>query len=110
MVPPPRKNLVRYYGALGPNSPLRELIIGEASKGTSRARLREKKEAVARSKPLEISDCGLLDDDGCQIDRISSHDAHARWRPIAKPFVTARAIGPCRAYPAGPGMAKHGTL
>ncbi len=46
LVPPPRKNLVRYYGALGPNSPLRELVVEEASKGTSRARLREKREAV----------------------------------------------------------------
>ena len=46
LVPPPRKNLVRYYGALGPNSPLRDLVVEEASNGTSRARLREKKEAV----------------------------------------------------------------
>ena len=46
LVPPQRKNLVRYYGALGPNSPLRDLVVEEASKGTSRARLREKKEAV----------------------------------------------------------------
>jgi len=46
LVPPSRKNLVRYYGALGPNSPLRELVVEEASQGTSRARLREKKEAV----------------------------------------------------------------
>jgi hypothetical protein len=46
LVPPPRKNLVRYYGALGPNSPLRNLIVRAVSKGTSRARLREKKEAA----------------------------------------------------------------
>ena len=46
LVPPPRKNLVRYYGALGPNSPLRELLVEAASKGTARARLREKKAAV----------------------------------------------------------------
>jgi len=46
LVPPPRKNLVRYYGALGPNSPLRELVVAEASNGTARARLRRKVEAI----------------------------------------------------------------
>ena len=46
LMPPPRKNLVRYYGALGPNSPLRELLVEAASQGTARARLREKKAAV----------------------------------------------------------------
>ncbi|MDD5628859.1 MAG: transposase [Elusimicrobia bacterium] len=46
LVPPPRKNLVRYYGALGPNSPLRGSLVEAASDGTARARLREKKAAV----------------------------------------------------------------
>ncbi|MCX5789720.1 MAG: transposase [Elusimicrobia bacterium] len=30
LIPPPRKNIVRYYGALGPNSPLRPLVVKEA--------------------------------------------------------------------------------
>lgn len=30
LIPPARKNVVRYYGALGPNSPLRPLIVAEA--------------------------------------------------------------------------------
>ena len=30
LVPPPRKNLVRYYGALGPNAPLRPLLMRAA--------------------------------------------------------------------------------
>lgn len=34
LVPPPRKNLVRYYGALGPNSTLRPLV-SEAARALS---------------------------------------------------------------------------
>ncbi|MCX5795514.1 MAG: transposase [Elusimicrobia bacterium] len=53
LIPPPRKNLLRYYGALGPNSALRALLVAEASRGTAKARLRKKvegvKEAVSRS-------------------------------------------------------------
>jgi hypothetical protein len=30
LIPPPRKNVVRYYGALGPNSPLRPLVVKAA--------------------------------------------------------------------------------
>ncbi|MCX5790444.1 MAG: transposase [Elusimicrobia bacterium] len=30
LIPPPRKNIVRYYGALGPNSPLRPLVVEAA--------------------------------------------------------------------------------
>ncbi len=32
LAPPPRKNTVRYYGALAPNSPLRPLLVQEAGK------------------------------------------------------------------------------
>ena len=53
LIPPPRKNLLRYYGALGPNSRLRPLLVAEASRGTAKARLRKTvegvKEAVSRS-------------------------------------------------------------
>ena len=53
LIPPARKNLLRYYGALGPNSPLRALLVAEASQGTAKARLRKKvegiKEAVSQS-------------------------------------------------------------
>ena len=53
LIPPPRKNLLRYYGALGPNSPLRASLVAEASRGLAKARLRKKvdgaKEAVSRS-------------------------------------------------------------
>jgi len=53
LIPPPRKNLLRYYGALAPNSPLRALLVAEASHGTAKARLRKKvegiKEAVSHS-------------------------------------------------------------
>ena len=43
LIPPPRKNIVRYYGALGPNSPLRPLIV---------------KEALARSKTNPLAAVG----------------------------------------------------
>ena len=46
LIPPPRKNLMRYYGALAPNSPLRALMVAEASHGTAKARLRKKVEGV----------------------------------------------------------------
>ena len=49
LIPPPRKNLLRYYGALGPNSPLRSLLVAEASRGTAKARLRKKAKAVSQS-------------------------------------------------------------
>ncbi|MCX5787836.1 MAG: transposase [Elusimicrobia bacterium] len=35
LIPPPRKNVVRYYGALGPNAPLRPLLV-EAALAQSR--------------------------------------------------------------------------
>ena len=57
LIPPPRKNLLRYYGALGPNSKLRSLLVAEASRGTAKARLRKKadgvKEAVSQSLRTE---------------------------------------------------------
>jgi len=31
LIPPPRKNAVRYFGALAPNSPLRPLLAAEAT-------------------------------------------------------------------------------
>ena len=46
LIPPARKNLLRYYGALGPNSPLRALLVAEASRGAAKARLRKKAEEV----------------------------------------------------------------
>ena len=53
LIPPPRKNLMRYYGALAPNSPLRAMLVDKASRGTAKARLRKKvegaKEAVSKS-------------------------------------------------------------
>ncbi|MCX5794835.1 MAG: transposase [Elusimicrobia bacterium] len=53
LIPPARRNLLRYYGALGPNSPLRASLVAEASRGTAKARLRKKvegaKEAVSKS-------------------------------------------------------------
>jgi hypothetical protein len=49
LIPPARKNLLRYYGALGPNSPLRALLVKEASRGTAKARLRKKVEAASQS-------------------------------------------------------------
>ena len=49
LIPPARKNLLRYYGALGPNSPLRALLVAETSRGAAKARLRKKAEGVAEA-------------------------------------------------------------
>ena len=48
-LPPARKNLLRYYGALGPNSPLRALLVAETRRGAAKARLRKKAEGVAEA-------------------------------------------------------------
>ena len=42
LMPPPNKNLIHYYGALAPRSPLRPLLVAEAAKETDRIVLREK--------------------------------------------------------------------
>ena len=41
-MPPPNKNLIHYYGALAPRSPLRPLLIAKAEKETDRLALEEK--------------------------------------------------------------------
>ncbi len=46
LIPPPRKNLLRYYGALGPNSKLRPLLVAAASRGAAKARLRARVDGV----------------------------------------------------------------
>ena len=46
LIPPPRKNLLRYYGALGPNSKLRPLLVAKASRGAAKARLRARVDGV----------------------------------------------------------------
>jgi hypothetical protein len=38
-MPPPNKNLVHYYGALAPRSPLRPLLAAKAEKEADRAAL-----------------------------------------------------------------------
>ncbi|MBI5884319.1 MAG: transposase [Elusimicrobia bacterium] len=52
LIPPPNKNLVHYYGALAPNSPLRELTVKEARKAAERVRGNAKapNQAVERLK------------------------------------------------------------
>jgi len=42
LMPPPNKNLIRYYGALAPRSPLRKLLVAKAVKETDRVALQEK--------------------------------------------------------------------
>ncbi|MBI5884260.1 MAG: transposase [Elusimicrobia bacterium] len=42
LIPPPNKNLVHYYGALAPNSSLRELTVKEARKAAERERRKTK--------------------------------------------------------------------
>lgn len=37
LMPPPNKNLIRYYGALAPRSPLRPLVVARALKETDLA-------------------------------------------------------------------------
>ncbi|HAH32591.1 MAG TPA: hypothetical protein DCL44_09800 [Elusimicrobia bacterium] len=36
LAPPPNRNIVRYYGALGPNAPIRRLVSEEARKQARR--------------------------------------------------------------------------
>jgi len=43
-----RKNLVHYYGALAPRSPLRPLLVAKAEKEADRAALREKIDKVKK--------------------------------------------------------------
>ena len=42
LMPAPNKNLIHYYGALAPRSPLRQLLVAKAVKETDRLALREK--------------------------------------------------------------------
>jgi hypothetical protein len=42
LMPAPNKNLIRYYGALAPRSPLRPLLVAKVVKETDRLALREK--------------------------------------------------------------------
>ncbi|HOZ01381.1 MAG TPA: transposase, partial [Candidatus Syntrophosphaera sp.] len=42
LMPPPNKNLIHYYGALAPRSPLRPLLVAASAKETDRLALREK--------------------------------------------------------------------
>ncbi|MCX5785632.1 MAG: transposase [Elusimicrobia bacterium] len=44
LMPPPNKNLVRYYGALAPHSPLRGKVVAKAADAAVKARRREKLE------------------------------------------------------------------
>ncbi len=48
LMPPPRKNLVHYYGALAPRSPLRPLVVAETLKETNLAVAKEKSEALKK--------------------------------------------------------------
>jgi hypothetical protein len=41
LMPPPNKNLIHYYGALAPRSPLRKLLVAKAVKETDRVALQE---------------------------------------------------------------------
>jgi len=41
-MPPPNKNLIHYYGALAPRSPLRSLLVAKTAKETGRIQLTEK--------------------------------------------------------------------
>jgi hypothetical protein len=49
LAPPRYRNLVRYYGALGPKSPLRPALVAKASRGAAAARLRKKGEELGRA-------------------------------------------------------------
>jgi len=42
LMPPPNKNLIHYYGALSPRSPLRKLLVAKAVKETDRVAMQEK--------------------------------------------------------------------
>ena len=42
LMPPPNKNLIHYYGALAPRSPLRALLVAKAAKETGRVQIQEK--------------------------------------------------------------------
>jgi len=42
LMPPPNKNLIHYYGALAPRSPLRSLLVAKTAKETGRIQLTEK--------------------------------------------------------------------
>ena len=48
LIPPPRKNLVHYYGALAPRSPLRPLVVAEVLKETNLAVAKEKSEDMKK--------------------------------------------------------------
>jgi len=51
LMPPPNKNLVRYYGALAPHSPLRAKVVSTAVESALKAHRREKlEEAVEGAK------------------------------------------------------------
>ena len=73
LLPPPRRNLVHYYGALALRSPLRPLLVAKAEKEADQAALREKIDKVKKKAgswaaclarvfevyPLTCPRCGL---------------------------------------------------
>ena len=84
LMPPPNKNLIHYYGALAPRSPLRQLLVAKAAKETSNVHLREevnklkkkaKSWAACLARVFEVFPliCPLYRHNGriCQLCRVS---------------------------------------
>lgn len=53
LMPPPNKNLIHYYGALAPRSPLRPVVVAKAEKEAERLTRTEKTDKL--KKRLRIS-------------------------------------------------------
>ena len=118
LLPPPRKNLVHYYGALAPRFPLRPLLVAKAEKEADQAALREKIDKVKKKAgswaaclarvfevyPLTCPKCGLdmkpvaviLNDK--ELVRLLTHldlpVEFPRFRPAAQASLYEHACGP----------------
>jgi len=113
---PPNKNLVHYYGALAPRSPLRPLLVAKAEKEADQAALREKIDKVKKKAgswaaclarvfevyPLVCPRCGLdmkpvaviLNDK--ELVRLLTHlpVEFPKYRPAAQTSLHEHACGP----------------
>ena len=118
LMPPPKKNLVHYYGALAPRSPLRPLLVAKVEKEADQAALREKTDKVKKKAgswaaclarvfevyPLTCPKCGLelkpvaviLNDK--ELVRLLTHLGlpmeFPRFRPVAQASLYEHACGP----------------
>ncbi|MEK7857672.1 MAG: transposase [Elusimicrobiota bacterium] len=83
LMPPPRKNLLRYYGALGPKSPLRPLLVASASKGASAARLKKKKEGIKQVVGAKLGSWAACLARVFEIDPLECRKCGKRMIPVA---------------------------